>query len=57
MKDEDEESEKLEKNWVDGEALHFITLRRKMKLEFSKNAKNDVNFYHRPFILFSTLKP
>jgi hypothetical protein len=48
---------KLEKNWVDGEALHFIALRRKMKLEFSKNAKNEVNFYHRPFILFSTLKP
>jgi hypothetical protein len=35
---------KLEKNWVDGEALHFIALRREMKLEFSKNEKKKVSF-------------
>ncbi len=28
MKEEDEEGEKVGKNWVDGEVLHMITLRR-----------------------------
>jgi hypothetical protein len=27
MKDEDEESEKAKKNWVDGEILHLVALR------------------------------
>jgi hypothetical protein len=30
---------KLEKNWVDGEVLHFIVVKGEMKLEFAKNAK------------------
>jgi hypothetical protein len=47
MKKEDEESEKVEKvgeNWVDGEVLHLIALRRKMEFEFTKNAKKKINF-------------
>jgi hypothetical protein len=31
---------KLEKNrWMHGEVLHFIDLKEKMELEFSKNVK------------------
>jgi hypothetical protein len=39
MKKEDEEVEKVGKNWVDGEVLHLIALRREMEFEFTKNAK------------------
>jgi hypothetical protein len=35
---------KMENNWVDGETLHFIALRGKMKLEFTQNEKRKVNF-------------
>ncbi len=47
MKKEDEEGEKVEKvgeNWVDGEVLHLIALRREMEFEFTKNAKKKDKF-------------
>jgi hypothetical protein len=47
MKEEDEEGEKAEKvrkNWVDGEVLHLIALRKEMELEFTKNAKKQGKF-------------
>jgi 5'-3' exonuclease len=47
MKEEDEEGEKAEKvgkNWVDGEVLHIIALRKEMELEFTKNAKKQSKF-------------
>jgi hypothetical protein len=37
--DEDEEGEKIRKKWVDGEVLHFITLREEIDVKFAKNAK------------------
>ncbi len=42
MEEEDEKGEKVEKagkNWVDGEVLHLIALRKEMEFEFTKNAK------------------
>jgi hypothetical protein len=48
---------KMEKMWVDGEALHFVVLRGELKLEFGKNAKNKVNFIITHLFYFSTLKP
>ncbi len=36
---EDEEGEKVERIWVDGEVLHLIVLRGEMELEFAKNVK------------------
>jgi hypothetical protein len=39
VKDEDEEGEKVEKNWVDGKVLHLIAPRGEMELEFVQNAK------------------
>jgi hypothetical protein len=39
MKYEDEEGEKVGKNWVDGEILHLIVLKGKMEFELTKNTK------------------
>ncbi len=39
VKDNDEEGDKVGKNWVDGEVLHPIALRGQMEFEFPKNAK------------------
>jgi hypothetical protein len=39
VKDENEEDEKVEKSYVNGEILHLIALKGEMALEFTKNAK------------------
>ncbi len=56
MKDENEEGDKVGKNWVDGEVLHLIALRGKMEPKFAKNAKKQGKICLCPWI-FSTLKP
>ncbi len=37
VKDKNEERDKAGKNWVDGEILHPIALRKEMEFEFAKN--------------------
>jgi hypothetical protein len=45
VKDEDEEGEKVEKNWMARKVLHLIAPRGEMELEFVQNAKKKkVNF-------------
>ncbi len=39
MKEDDEEGEKIEKNWADSAVSHLIALWREMELEFAKNEK------------------
>ncbi len=44
LKNKDEKTKKTKKNWVDGEILHFITLRGEMELEFALKTKKKINF-------------
>ncbi len=56
MKDKDEEGEKVGKNWVGGEILHFIILRGKMEFELTKNEKIQSKICLHFLNVFSTLK-
>jgi hypothetical protein len=53
MKKDDEEGEKVEKNWADGEVLHLIALWREMKLEFAKNEKIIINSLEQKVSLYA----
>jgi len=43
MENEDEENERVGKNWVDGEVLHWIALWGKWSLNLPKVWRNKVN--------------
>jgi len=44
MENEDEESERIGKNWVDGENITSNCTMRKMELEFAKSVKKQGKF-------------
>lgn len=44
MENEDEESERIGKNWVDGESITSNCTMRKLELEFAKSVKKQGKF-------------
>jgi hypothetical protein len=44
MENEDEESKRIGKNWVDGESITSNCTMRKMELEFAKSVKKQGKF-------------